>query len=289
MELMVIALVLGSAALHPFRDLLIKGQGFPESAYLGVTGSWVIFAALQAALLNQTLTLPSEVWPLVAGSALGLFIYYLCVMLTLKAGDLSVYYPIIRSSPLAIVAIGYLFLERYYSPVTLMGIVLTLVGAIMIQYRRGAGLLQHPKLVLTATLAMVGSAIYGLADSAAMQSIEPAPFLFWVYTILTLAFIVFFALSRPKKRPLSLQLFGCWRSTALQVLASGALSYASYTLILLAFQAGGEVAAVSATRQASIPISVLLGSLVLKEERLLARLAWSLLLAGGVVLVMVGE
>jgi drug/metabolite transporter (DMT)-like permease len=288
MELMVIALVLGSAALHPFRDLLIKGQSFPESAYLGVTGSWVIFAALQAALLNQTLTLPSEVWPLVAGSALGLFIYYLCVMLTLKAGDLSIYYPIIRSSPLAIVAIGYLFLERYYSPVTLMGIVLTLVGAIMIQYRRGAGLLQHPKLVLTATLAMIGSAIYGLADSVSMQSIEPAPFLFWVYTILTLAFTVFFALSRPKKRPLSLQLFGCWRSTAVQVLASGALSYVSYVLILLAFQAGGEVAAVSATRQASIPISVLLGSLVLKEERLLARLAWSLLLAFGVVLVIIG-
>ena len=287
MELMVIALVLGSAVLHPFRDLLIKGQSFPESAYLGVTGSWVIFAALQATLLNQTLALPSEVWPLVAGSALGLFIYYLCVMLTLKAGDLSVYYPIIRSSPLAIVAIGYLFLERYYSPVTLMGIVLTLVGAIMIQYRRGAGLLQHPKLVLTATLAMIGSAIYGLSDSVAMQHIEPAPFLFWVYTILTLAFTVFFTLSRSKKRPLSLQLFGCWRSTALQVLASGALSYVSYVLILLAFQAGGEVAAVSATRQASIPISVLLGSLVLKEERLLARLAWSLLLAGGVVLVII--
>jgi uncharacterized membrane protein len=59
-------------------------------------------------------------------------------------------------------------------------------------------------------------------------------------------------------------------------------------LILFAFQAGGEVAAVSATRQASIPISVILGALVLKEERLLARLAWSLLLAGGVVLIMLG-
>ena len=287
MELMVIALVLGSAALHPFRDLLIKGQSFPESAYLGVTGSWVIFAAVQAALFDQTLTLPAEVWPLVAGSALGLFIYYLCVMLTLKAGDLSVYYPIIRSSPLAIVAIGYLFLERYYSPVTLMGISLTLVGAIMIQYRRGAGLLQHPKLILTATGAMIGSAIYGLADSAAMESIAPAPFLFWVYTALTLVFTVFFTLTRPSKRSLNLQLFGCWCSTPLQVIASGALSYASYVLILFAFQAGGEVAAVSATRQASIPLSVLLGALVLKEDRLLARLAWSILLAGGVVLVMV--
>ena len=59
-------------------------------------------------------------------------------------------------------------------------------------------------------------------------------------------------------------------------------------LILFAFQAGGEVAVVSATRQVSIPISVLLGALVLKEQRLLPRLAWSLLLASGVALIIVG-
>ena len=288
MDLMVLALVLGSAALHPFRDLLIKGQSFPESAYLGVTGSWVIFAALQAVWLGQTLTLPTEVWPLVAGSAIGLFIYYLCVMLTLKAGDLSIYYPIIRSSPLAIVAIGYVFLERYYSTLTLVGISLTLLGAIMIQYRRGAGLLQRPKLILTATAAMIGSAIYGLSDSVAMETIAPAPFLFWVYTVLTLAFVAFFTLTRPIKRPLSQQLFGCWGSSSLHVLASGALSYASYVLILFAFQAGGEVAVVSAIRQVSIPFSVLLGALVLKEQRVRARLAWSLLLASGVALIIAG-
>jgi len=282
------ALVLGSAALHPFRDLLIKGQSFPESAYLGVTGSWVIFAALQAVWLGQTLTLPTQVWPLVAGSAIGLFIYYLCVMLTLKAGDLSIYYPIIRSSPLAIVAIGYVFLERYYSTLTLVGISLTLLGAIMIQYRRGAGLLQRPKLVLTATAAMIGSAIYGLSDSVAMETIAPAPFLFWVYTVLTLAFMAFFTLTRPIKRPLSQQLYGCWRSSSMHVLASGALSYASYVLILFAFQAGGEVAVVSAIRQVSIPFSVLLGALVLKEQRVRARLAWSLLLASGVALIIAG-
>lgn len=285
MDLLVIALVLGSAALHPFRDLLIKGQNFPESAYLGITGSWVIFAAIQSTILNQPLNLPIEAWPLVAGSALGLFLYYLCVMLTLKAGDLSVYYPIIRSSPLAIVAIGYLFLERYYSPLTLVGISLILVSAIMIQYRRGASLLQRPKLIFTATVAMIGSAIYGLADSVAMGTITPAPFLFWVYTTLTLAFIVFFTLTRVQKQPLSLQLFGCWPKAWLRVFASGALSYASYLLILFAFQAGGEVAVVSAIRQVSIPLSVLLGALVLNEKRFLVRLAWSLLLAGGVVII----
>ena len=288
MDLVVIALVLGSAVLHPFRDLLIKRQVFPESAYLGVTGLWVIFAAIQSAILKQPLNLPIDVWPLVAGSALGLFFYYLCVMLTLKAGDLSVYYPIIRSSPLAIVAMSYLFLEQYYSPLTLVGISLILVSAIMIQYRRGASLLQRPKLIFTAAAAMIASAIYVLADSAAMETITPAPFLFWVYTALTLAFIVFFTLTRPQKQPLSLQLFGCWPSAWLSVLSSGVLSYASYLLILLAFQAGGEVAAVSAIRQVSIPLSVLLGAFVLKEKHFLARLSWSILLASGVIITMIG-
>jgi uncharacterized membrane protein len=54
---------------------------------------------------------------------------------------------------------------------------------------------------------------------------------------------------------------------------------------LFAFQAGGEVAVVSAIRQVSIPLSVLLGALVLNEKRFLVRLAWSLLLAGGVVII----
>ena len=288
MELMVIILVLCSAALHPLRDLLIKNQSFPEAAYLGVTGSWVIFAALQVVLSGQSFTLPNEIWHLVVSSVVGLFIYYLCVMLTMKAGDLSVYYPIIRSTPLAIVVISYLFLQQYYTPLTLVGIGVTLVGAVMIQYRRGGGMLQRPKLILTATLAMAGSAIYNLADSVAMQSVAPAPFLFWVYTVLTLALAAFFSLTRPKNRSVILQLFGCWRSMSLQVFFAGALSYISYMLILFAFQAGGEVAAVSAMRQASIPISVLLGALVLKEKSGLVRLAWSFLLAGGVVTVMLG-
>jgi uncharacterized membrane protein len=100
--------------------------------------------------------------------------------------------------------------------------------------------------------------------------------------------MVFFTLTRAQKRPLSLQLFGCWPKAWLRVLASGALSYVSYLLILLAFQAGGEVAVVSAIRQVSIPLSVLLGALVLNEKRFLVRLAWSLLLAGGVVIIILG-
>ncbi|MEE8145698.1 MAG: hypothetical protein V3T57_09810 [Kiloniellales bacterium] len=45
------------------------------------------------------------------------------------------------------------------------------------------------------------------------------------------------------------------------------------------------MAAVSSLRQASIPVSVLLAALFLKEQHLAKRFAWSLLVAGGIVLV----
>ena len=51
-----------------------------------------------------------------------------------------------------------------------------------------------------------------------------------------------------------------------------------------AFQLGGEVATVTAVRQASIPISVLLGVFILREGKLGVRLGWSLILAAGIVI-----
>ena len=56
-------------------------------------------------------------------------------------------------------------------------------------------------------------------------------------------------------------------------------------LILLVYQAGGEVAVVNAVRQASIPISVLLGGMWLKEADMRQRIMASLLLAAGIVVI----
>ena len=69
----------------------------------------------------------------------------------------------------------------------------------------------------------------------------------------------------------------------------GASAYVSYFLMLKAFKMGGEVAALSSIRQASIPISVLIGGFLLKETNVLKRLNWSLVLALGIVLIIVSE
>lgn len=67
----------------------------------------------------------------------------------------------------------------------------------------------------------------------------------------------------------------------------GIMAYASYYLILLAFKWGGEVAAVTAVRQASIPVSVLLGGFFLREGSILRRLLAAVILAAGIVLIIV--
>ena len=69
------------------------------------------------------------------------------------------------------------------------------------------------------------------------------------------------------------------------ILAPGALAYLSYYLILLAYQFGGEVAAVTAIRQASIPISVALGGLFLREGAMQRRFFAAGLLALGIVVI----
>ncbi len=67
----------------------------------------------------------------------------------------------------------------------------------------------------------------------------------------------------------------------------GILAYTAYILVLNAYSLGGEVAAVTSIRQASIPVSVLLGGYFLKEGSVIRRLIASFVLASGIILVAV--
>ncbi len=306
-----IVLILLSALLHPLRDLTLKSIPRPEWAYLGVTGSWVAIAALQVAWAGGSLALAPEIWPAVAISAAGLTAYYFGTMAALRLGDLSVYYPIIRSSPLLIVAVSWIFLGHAYTPVLLAGIFLIVLGGFVIQRQPGKVFANPPALAL-AILAMAGSAAYTIADASAMKSAQAPAFLFWVYAIVTPFFalvlmgIIPDAFKPSTQTPGDAAKAGSHASGArvaqhpagsdpikprlpfnwfARVAFAAATSYVSYYLILLAFQSGADAAATSAVRQASIPVSVLLAAVVLGEARFLHRLGWAVVIALGIVVV----
>ena len=106
MELAVAGVVLLAASIHPIRDLILKGTVYPEAAYFGVILVWVVIAVVHGLVLGVDFSTGASVLPLILISTAGLMLYYVGILTTMKTGDLSVYYPIIRASPLFIVVGG---------------------------------------------------------------------------------------------------------------------------------------------------------------------------------------
>ncbi|MEQ8194728.1 MAG: hypothetical protein RIB59_09595 [Rhodospirillales bacterium] len=279
-------LVLTSAALHPLRDFIAKGSEYRESFYLGIAAAWIVMTVPHALIGHGSLAIPAAAWPMVVFSALGLVLYYVGISISLNQGELSIYYPIIRSSPLFVAAANAVLFGQTYGVVIIAGIALTVVGAFAIQYRPGAGLLDKPPMFALAAMAMTGHAILTLADAKAMEITDPAPFLFWTYGLVFVTQLSWFVYTKPKARRMARHLFADWRHVPIRIVLAGALSYLSYILILLAFQRGGEAAAVAAVRQISIPVSVILGALILKEGMFGKRFVWSFALAAGVAVIL---
>ncbi|MEE8393918.1 MAG: hypothetical protein V3R66_06190 [Rhodospirillales bacterium] len=283
MDPTVATLVLFSAVLHPLWNAVIKRAENPEGGFIGLVFMLMIFGGAHSLAAGYDLMSAVKVWPLILLSWGGMTFYGTSLAITLRRGDLSTYYPIIRSSPLAVIAIGTLFLGESYSPRLLFGIAMVLAGAFGLQYRRGKRLLDDPATLGLAVLAMCGTGVYSIADSQMMQVIEPPVMFFWVELLSLPTYVLVFGVINGKEKSIGDLFF--WVRLPLRYLGIGLICYSSYFMILTAYSLGGEVAAVTSVRQVSIPLSVLIGGLLLKEESMTRRLWSSLLLAFGIVVI----
>lgn len=284
MDAAIAAMVVTSAIIHPFWNLLLKKQGDPQLGYLCLTVVLALCALVHVLAAGSDILAAAAVLPLIMLSWGGQIFYGMCLTLTLSRGDLSAYYPIIRSSPVFIVIVGVIFLGYGYSWPVLAGIAMAVAGGFLLLYRRGTNYLSDPKTLGFALLAMSGTGIYSIADSQLMQTIAPEVMMLWVEILLIPVYLGLFLRRRVPPR------FSSPRPAAANLamfIVPGIMAYASYYLILLAYKYGGDVAAVTSVRQASIPISVLLGGFFLREGAILRRLFASLLLAAGIVVIIV--
>ena len=287
MEPAVAGLVLVSAIFHPLWNAMVKGDDWPERAFLALMATFLVASGTHSVLAGADLLSVIDAWPYVLVSSAGLTTYAYNLILTYKKGDLSAYYPIIRSSPLFIVVVGVLFLDHSYSLPLLAGIGLVMGGALVLQHKSGGRLLDDPPTLARALVALAGTGVYSISDSRGVRLVEPMVFMFWVQVLVTPALILLF-LRRDRRRPLDL-LFTGWRLSPLRYLFAGSICYGSYYLILLAYQWGGDVAAVTATRQVSIPLSVLLGGFFFREKGIPRRIAASLVLTVGIVVIILAR
>ena len=279
-----LAFVLMAAAIHPFRDIFLKGSKHPISAYASICSIWIFISIVHVLIFNEDLRLPVSYWPYVVASSLGLIIYYYGTLKALERGSLSVYYPIIRSSPLAIVFVNWLAFDQSYELKVLLGIGLVLIGVFMLQ-KSARGVTGEKKSLYLALLAMLGSAAYTVADANAMSVISPSVFLFYVYIIVTLG-LFGLGLSESRNMANSISLLKTnFAHAPRRIILAGVSSYVSYYLIIWAFKVGSEAAAVSAIRQVSIPLAVVVATIVLKEKKFFYNLWWASFVGVGVIII----
>ena len=284
MGLTIAAMVLLSAAIHPVWNLFLKREPDTQLGYLGLTVVLAVCGLVHSLLTGSDLGAAGTVMPLIFVSWCGQILYGICLTATLTRGDLSAYYPIIRASPVFIVIVGVTLLGASYSWYVLLGIAMAVAGGFLLLYRRGTHFLDDPRTLVLALLAMSGTGIYSIADSRLMQTLEPQVQLFWVELLLVPVYLTLFLHRRTHtryddERPILRR--------AAMLIIPGIMAYGSYYLILTAYHMGAEVAAVTSVRQASIPISVMLGGLFLREGAIARRLLAATLLAAGIIVIIV--
>ena len=302
MSLPALILVLASAFLHAGWNLLGKRRTLTASFFLLANLSGV-------ALLSPLLTRHADVvhtWPQPLWGWLlltGFFQALYCTALAgaYRAGDLSIAYPMARSSPILVVMATSFLLGRgdQLSMWCAFGACLIVVGCFLIPMRRFRDLRWKNYLntsCLLALLAAVGTAGYSLVDDEALRSLRGVDN--WDATVVerTLVYAGWQALSSSVWLLLLILPRSASRQTMRHVLrvdyaaaiTAGVAMYVTYGLVLIAMAYAKNVSYVVAFRQVSIPIGVGMGVLLLGESLATPKILGVLVLLVGLVFVAFG-
>jgi drug/metabolite transporter (DMT)-like permease len=265
-----LALVLASALLHALWSVSIKQSGDPLCFNLLQT--WIASACIVfAAPWIPWRSIPAEVWGLVllTGPTHALYLYWMSR--AYEHGDLSLVYPIARSTPAFLPLVAVPLFGEVLHPIGGLGIAAVVVGMWLVHLGPG---FERRSLTGLATryalLTLLATVAYSLIDKAAMARLAAGEWTAPVsraitYSVLlqvthALAFAPLFFSSRDL-----ITLRAAAREQLGRAAAAAAVSFVGYALILRAFETA-VASYVVAVRQSSVLFAVALGALWLRER-----------------------
>jgi len=264
MTLLALLIVLTSAFLHAFWNLLLK------RANSGLTLMWLIFLSMVIVyvpvaayiyIANQPVIGSRELVAM-AGNGVLQLTYFLLLNQSYRFGDLSVVYPLARGSgPLLVTIYAVTVIGEKPSPLAVGGAVLIAVGVLVLGFNPKA--LRVPgaaKGVMFALLTGATIATYTLWDRYAVHDLKINPFLYlWVGAVVQWVVITPFVLRR------GAAIGAEWRARWKYAVSIGAISIGAYALILFALTFS-PVSYIAPAREISVLVGSLMGSRVLAEE-----------------------
>lgn len=293
-----VGIVLLSALIHAVWSVFIKGSRSPLA--------FNVVQALPLALLFLPLLylcradlprLGPGLWLSLAGTGFTHALYLYWLSLAYERADLTLVYPIARSTPAFLPLAAIPLLGESISPLGGLGIATVVAGMWTVQLggrpapgrgRGGARALLAPGMAY-AWLTLATTVVYSLIDKhvmgelAALPWSSPVPrplFGFFAIWLGCATFFVPLATSRLEPGMLRGVVAGEWKKAAL----AGVISAAGYGLILAALQTA-EASYVVAVRQASVLFVLVLSVRLLREQPGRIRLVGALATVAGVALI----
>jgi drug/metabolite transporter (DMT)-like permease len=267
----------------------IKGSPHPLAFNL-LGGAFCI--ALLAVLLPtfRPEEVPAEVWRLLAATGVAHGVYLYWMSRAFERAELSVAYPIVRSTPALLPFLAFFWLGERVSLGGGLGIAITVAGVWLVHTQ---GELRWRALLAPglgfAYLTLLATVAYSLLDKRAMALLQAAP---WsgplprplaYFVLLTAAHtLVFGALAA--RRVSGAALRDAWRRERGRALLAVAIGFVGYGLILEAYRRA-PASYVVAVRQVSVLFAVAISVRYLGEKPTRARVAGALATVVGVALI----
>ena len=281
MSILAIGLVILSAVFHALKNLFTKESGDKQiflwwySLFGMLFFSPLFFFFLYKVGINYS---HAYVWCF--GSGLIHFLYWLFLTHSYKEGDLSLVYPIMRSSPAVVLIIAVLAIGEQVSLQGVVGILLVAFGVYTINMKQitKAELMAPVKAIIherstqLAFLTLLSVAAYSIIDKMAVRHIHPVLFAF-LHLLCGMAYYTLYIAFAKKPSLIKKE----WTQSKGMIIANGVLGIFGYFLILMAFTIE-RVSYIVGLRQLSIVFAVLMGSYFLKEKYGGIRLAGALVI-----------
>ena len=267
--------VLGAALLHAAWNALLKSGGDKQLDAMGLAAGSGAVALAAAPFLPAP---APESYPWIAASAIVHIAYFWALAGAYRWGDMTFSYPIMRGGgPLIVTMAGGAVFGETLGGGQLAGVLLICVGILAFASHSAADPAAQRKSLAFALVNACVIAAYTLIDAkGARLSGAPVSYALWFFVANGLVIFAFGCLQRGAAAPR--HLVKHWRVT----LVGGALAVGAYGVALWAMTRA-PVALVAVLRETSVVFAAVLGALFLKERFTPRRLAATLAVLAGLV------
>lgn len=273
MALLPFSLVLVSMFTHAYWNYLIKNSG-NKHVFTGLSKlAEVTIFVIPAIYFLLTTGFRTEFLVLIFVAAFITFFNYFFLASAYKYGDLSLIYPVSRSSIIFLPIIAFYFIDERIDAIGILAILLILVGTFVMHMEslNGPGVRTIIKNAgnkgsLYAILAALTVAGYTLWDKISISKMEPFLY-FYLYTLIVAILYNSLTFTKFKKIEVKTE----WKLNRGRIIQVGFFNSFTYILILTALTMS-KATYVGGLRQLSIVVGAFLGYKLLGEKLSLPKI-----------------